>query len=66
VASDSLHLQSALTTNDDLPFNFTLKTSGAVDPNSVPEYKLIILNDAGIISPALVTALAKFVTNGGH
>ena len=26
--SDSLHLQSALTTNDDLPFTFTLKSAG--------------------------------------
>jgi hypothetical protein len=65
-ASDSLHLQSALTTNDDLPFSFTLKTSGAVDPNSIAEYKLIILNDAGIVSPALADGLAKFVMNGGQ
>jgi hypothetical protein len=65
-ASDSLHLQSALTTNDDLPFNFTLKTSGAVDPSSVAEYKLIILNDAGIVSPALSDSLNKFVMNGGQ
>jgi hypothetical protein len=65
-ASDSLHLQSALTTNEDLPFNFTLKTSGSVDPNSVPEYKLIILNDAGTISPALGGSLNKFVMNGGQ
>lgn len=64
--SDSLHLQSALTTNDDLPFNFTLKTAGSVDPNSIPEYKLIILNDAGIISPGLADALTKFVMNGGQ
>ena len=65
-ASDSLHLQSALTTNDDLPFNFTLKTSGTVDPNSVAEYKLIILNDAGTVSPGLADALNKFVINGGQ
>ena len=64
--SDSLHLQSALTTNDDLPFNFTLKTSGAVDPTSIAEYSLVILNDAGMISPGLADSLAKFVTNGGQ
>jgi hypothetical protein len=45
--SDSLHLQSALTTNDDLPFSFTLKTSGSVDPTRIAEYSLVILNDAG-------------------
>ena len=64
--SDSLHLQSALTTNDDLPFSFTLKTSGAVDPTSIAEYSLVILNDAGMISPGLADSLAKFVTNGGQ
>lgn len=64
--SDSLHLQSALTTNDDLPFTFTLKTSGTVDPTSVAEYALIILNDAGSIAPALADSLSKFVTNGGQ
>jgi hypothetical protein len=64
--SDSLHLQSALTTDDDLPFSFTLKTAGAVDPANVPEYSLIILNDAGTVSPTLADSLSKFVTNGGQ
>jgi hypothetical protein len=64
--SDSLHLQSALTTDDDLPFNFTLKTSGAVDPASVPEYSLIILNDSGPLAPGFADALTKFVSAGGQ
>ncbi len=64
--SDSLHLQSALTTNDDLPFAFTLKTSGSVDPTSISEYALVILNDAGSVSPALSDSLAKFVSSGGE
>jgi hypothetical protein len=64
--SDSLHLQSALTTDDDLPFNFTLKTSGAVDPASVPEYSLIILNDSGPLAPGFADALTKFVSTGGQ
>ena len=64
--SDSLHLQSALTTDDDLPFSFTLKTAGSVDPANVPEYSLIILNDAGTFSPALADSLNKFVMNGGQ
>jgi hypothetical protein len=64
--SDSLHLQNALTTNDDLPFSFTLKTSGSVDPAGVTEYSLVILNDAGTIAPALADSLSKFVSNGGQ
>jgi hypothetical protein len=64
--SDSLHLQSALTTDDDLPFTFTLKTAGSVDPANVPEYSLIILNDAGTLSPALADSLNRFVMNGGQ
>jgi hypothetical protein len=64
--SDSLHLQSALTTNDDLPFTFTLKSGGSVDPTSVPENSLVILNDAGTINSALAAALVKFVNAGGQ
>ena len=64
--SDSLHLQSALTTNDDLPFTFNLKSSGSVDPASIPENALVILNDAGAINSALASALVKFVNAGGQ
>ncbi len=64
--SDSLHLQSALTTNDDLPFTFTLKSTGSVDPSGIPEYSLVVLNDAGPISGALADALMKFVEAGGQ
>jgi hypothetical protein len=64
--SDSLHLQSALTTNDDLPFTFALKSAGSVDPASVPEYALVVLNDSGPLSPALADALVRFVNGGGQ
>ena len=64
--SDSLHLQSALTTNEDLPFTFTLKSSGSVDPTSISDYSLVVLNDSGPISPALADTLAKFVEAGGQ
>ena len=64
--SDSLHLQSALTTNDDLPFTFTVKSTGSVDPSGIPEYSLVMLNDAGPISGALADALMKFVEGGGQ
>ena len=64
--SDSLHLQSALTTNEDLPFTFTLKSAGSVDPTSISEFALVVLNDSGPISSALADTLAKFVNNGGQ
>ena len=64
--SDSLYLQSALTTDDALPYTFTLKTTGAVDPSGIPEYSLVILNDAGPVSPALAQDLSKFVDAGGQ
>ena len=64
--SDSLHLQSALTTNEDLPFAFTLKSAGSVDPTSIAEYSLAVLNDTGPLSPALADTIAKFVEAGGQ
>jgi hypothetical protein len=64
--SDSLHLQSALTTNDDLPFTFALKSAGSVDPASISDYSLVVLNDTGPISSALADTLAKFVNAGGQ
>lgn len=64
--SDSLHLQSALTTNDDLPFTFALKSAGTVDPTSISEYALVVLNDSGPISSALADTLVKFVSGGGQ
>jgi hypothetical protein len=64
--SDSLHLQNALTTNEDLPFNFTLKSTGAVDPTSISEYALVVLNDPGPINSALADTLVKFVEAGGQ
>ena len=64
--SDSLHLQSALTTNDDLPFTFTLKSAGSVDPASIFDYALVVLNDAAPISSALADSLTRFVNGGGQ
>ena len=64
--SDSVHLQSALTTDDNLPFTFNLKSTGSVDPASIQEQALVILNDAGAINSALTGALAKFVNAGGQ
>jgi len=64
--SDSLHLQSALTTDDDLPFMFTLKSAGSVDPASIPDYALVVLNDTGPIPSTLANTLVRFVNNGGQ
>jgi uncharacterized membrane protein len=64
--SDSFYLQSALSLNDALPFNFTVKTAGAVDPSGVGENALVILNDAGSLSSALADRLKKFVQDGGQ
>lgn len=64
--SDSLHLQSALTTNEDLPFTFALKSTGSVDPTSIAEYSMVVLNDAGPMSSALADTLVKFVEAGGQ
>ncbi|HYK22216.1 MAG TPA: VWA domain-containing protein, partial [Pyrinomonadaceae bacterium] len=64
--SDSLHLQSALTTDEDLPFTFALKSTGSVDPASVFDYALILLNDSGPVSPVLADALTRFVEGGGQ
>lgn len=64
--SESLYLQSALTANEDLPFTFTLKNAGAVDPASIADLSLVILNDAGRLSPVLSESLTKFVETGGQ
>ncbi len=64
--SDSLYLQSALTMNEDLPFTFNLKTTGAVDPTTIPDYSLVILNDSGPMSAALADQITKFVEGGGQ
>lgn len=64
--SESLYLQSALTMNEDLPFLFTLKSAGAVDPAGISDYGLVILNDAGSLSAALAESINKFVEAGGQ
>lgn len=64
--SDSFYLQSALNLNDALPFNFAVKTAGAVDPAGVADNALIILNDSGSLSNGLAAAVEKFVQDGGQ
>ncbi len=64
--SDSFYLQSALGLNEELPFSFTLKTAGAVDPAGISEYALVILNDSGSLSSALSESITRFVDAGGQ
>ena len=64
--SDSFYLQSALSLNDALPFTFTVKSAGAVDPSGVAENSLVILNDSGPLSGALADSVKKFVQAGGQ
>jgi hypothetical protein len=64
--SDSFYLQSALSLNEELPFSFTVKTAGAVDPGGLAENSLVILNDAAAVSTTLAASLNKFVEGGGQ
>jgi hypothetical protein len=64
--SDSFYLQSALNLSDAMPYNFTVKTAGAVDPAGVADNALVILNDSGPLSPSLAENLKRFVENGGQ
>ena len=62
--SESFYLRNALTTGENLPFALTVKTAGATNPGELPEYKVVLLNDAAI-NQALAQALIKFVESGG-
>ncbi|HEX7176373.1 MAG TPA: BatA domain-containing protein [Pyrinomonadaceae bacterium] len=62
---DSFYLQSALSAGEGLPFAFSVKSAGALDPADVAGYSLVVLNDAGNISGALAEAVVKFVESGG-
>lgn len=63
--SESLYLQDALTTGDNLPFTLQIKTAGSVNPGELSDYRVIIINDAGEISSALADGLKKFAETGG-
>ncbi|HYJ88290.1 MAG TPA: VWA domain-containing protein [Pyrinomonadaceae bacterium] len=64
--SDSFYLESALGLNEELPFSFTIKSAGAVDPSGISEYALVILNDSGRLSSALGDSIRRFVEAGGQ
>jgi len=60
----SFYLRSALTTGENLPFVWTIKTSGQIDPDEIDECRLIILNDAGALSNTLAEKLRRHVEVG--
>lgn len=64
--SESLYLQSALEAGGELPFTFTLKSAGSVDPAEISANALVILNDAGNLSPSLAQSITGFVQAGGR
>lgn len=61
--SESFYLRYALTTGENLPFQVTVRTAGAIDPSTLSRYGLIIVNDARV-SPTLATQLRKAVEGG--
>lgn len=62
---ESLFLQNALTTGENLAFAVSVKTPVTVNPGELSAYKVIILNDADNLSGGLATALKSFVEKGG-
>jgi hypothetical protein len=62
---ESFYLRNALTTGENLPFAWTVKSAGSVNPAELTEYRVIILNDAGGLNPALTAQLVRFVESGG-
>ncbi|HEX8138121.1 MAG TPA: VWA domain-containing protein [Pyrinomonadaceae bacterium] len=64
--SESFYLQNALATGDALPFSFSVKSAGAVNPADLSSYALIILNDTGALTAMLAESLNAYVEQGGH
>ncbi len=63
--NDSLYLRNALTTGENLPFAWTVKTPASVNPADLPNYKVIILNDVESVTNAFAENLKSFVEKGG-
>jgi Aerotolerance regulator N-terminal/von Willebrand factor type A domain len=63
---DSFYLQSALAAGGDLPFTFDVRGAVAVDPASIAENSLVILNDAGLAPGPLTESVTRFVEAGGR
>ena len=61
--SESFYLRYALTTGENLPFQVTVRTAGAVDPSRLSQYGLIIVNDVRI-TPSLGAQLRRAAEAG--
>jgi hypothetical protein len=63
--SQSFFLQQALLARESSPYALTVKTSAAVSPTEISEYRVVIVNDAVGINEGLAQAIAAFVNSGG-
>ena len=63
--NESLYLRNALTTGENLPFTWTVKTPASVNSADLPNHKVIILNDVESITNAFAENLKSFVEKGG-
>jgi hypothetical protein len=61
----SFFLQQALLARESSPYALTVKTSAAVSPSEISEYRVVIVNDAVGINEGLAQAIAGFVNSGG-
>lgn len=63
--SESFYLRNALTTGENLPFELTVKSIGAVNPTELGQYRVIILNDPADLGSGFGNQVAKFAEGGG-
>jgi hypothetical protein len=63
---ESFYLQNALASSENLPFSFETKNASSVEPATISERSLIILNDVGSLPGKLADAIVSFVEAGGQ
>ncbi len=62
---DAVYLRAALESLESPTFDVQLAAPGAVATRSLSEFAAIIVSDAGVLTDAGVTALRKYLTEGG-
>lgn len=63
--SESFFLQQSLAAGENNPYALTAKTAGTTSPAELEGYRVVIVNDAGGLSPALTSAVKAFAERGG-
>lgn len=63
--SESFYLQQALLAGANSPFELTVKSSANISASEIPQYRIVIVNDAVGINPDLSQGLANFAAAGG-